>query len=272
VSGVPAALTASVLWGSADFLAGRASRRHPATLVALVGQAIGLLVLAAVLAVHGVNARALLPGALSGVVGVIAVVAFYRALATGTMSIVAPIAASSAIVPVVVGVAGGDRPGALQWAGVAIALGGVVLASSSPRGETTGDARTAIRLAFLAALAIGFALVFLGRAADHDALTGVAAARAVTVPVLTLAALRARARVPLKALPGLAAIGLLDTAANTAFAIATTGGLLSLVAVLSGLFPVVTVALAYLLLHERLLPLQRAGVLLALVGVPLIST
>jgi drug/metabolite transporter (DMT)-like permease len=242
------------------------------TLVAFVGQAIGLLTLSVVLVFHGANSAALLPGALSGAFGVVAVVAFYRALAAGTMSIVAPIAATSAIVPVIVGVIDGDRPGPLQWAGVAIALGGVILASSSPRGETTGDSRTAIRLAFLSALMIGFALVFLGRAADHDALTGVTAARAVTVPVLALAALRERARVPLRTLPGLAAIGLMDTAANTAFAIATTGGLLSLVAVLGGLFPVMTVVLAYVFLHERLLPLQRAGVLLALAGIPLIST
>ena len=85
-------------------------------------------------------------------------------------------------------------------------------------------------------------------------------------------ALQARARVPWRAVPNLAVIGLLDTGANTAFAIATTGGLLSLVAVLGGLFPVVTVALAYFLLHERLAPVQRAGVLLALAGIPLIST
>ena len=77
---------------------------------------------------------------------------------------------------------------------------------------------------------------------------------------------------PLARLPQLGAIGLLDTGANTAFAIATTGGLLSLVAVLGGLFPVVTVALAYFFLHERLQPMQRVGVLLALAGIPLIST
>ena len=80
------------------------------------------------------------------------------------------------------------------------------------------------------------------------------------------------ARAPLaRAARSSRAIGLLDTGANTAFAIATTGGLLSLVAVLGGLFPVVTVALAYFLLHERLRPLQRAGVILALAGIPLIS-
>ncbi len=114
--------------------------------------------------------------------------------------------------------------------------------------------------------------MFLDAAAEHDALTGVAVARAVAVPILVVVALQAHARAPWRSLPGLAVIGLLDTGANTAFAIATTGGLLSLVAVLGGLFPVVTVALAYFLLHERLAPVQRAGVLLALAGIPLIST
>jgi drug/metabolite transporter (DMT)-like permease len=170
-----------------------------------------------------------------------------------------------------VGVADGERPGALQWIGVAIALAGVVLAAREPGGGASRDARAAVRLALLAALTIGFALVFLDRAAEHDALTGVAAARAVSVPVLVIAAWKLHARVTRAALPGLIGIGLLDTGANTAFAIATTGGLLSLVAVLGGLFPVITVALAYLLLGERLTPLQRAGVALALVGVPLIS-
>jgi drug/metabolite transporter (DMT)-like permease len=279
VSGIPAALSASLLWGTADFLAGRASRRHPVVLVALVGQAAGLLVLACILAIRGLDTAALVPGALSGAVGVVAVTAFYAALGLGTMSIVAPIGATSAIVPVIAGIVDGERPGALQWTGVAVALTGVVLAAREPSGGTSRDARAAVRLALLAALTIGFALVFLDKAAEHDALSGVAAARAVSVPALVAALLwtrrRATAPAPLPRAPrllaGLAAIGLLDTAANAAFAIATTGGLLSLVAVLGGLFPVVTVALAYFVLGERLAPLQRAGVALALVGVPLIG-
>jgi drug/metabolite transporter (DMT)-like permease len=273
VSGAPAALAASVLWGTADFLAGRASRRHPTALVALVGQAAGLIVLAAILAVRGADGAAVAPGAAAGVVGVVGVLAFYGALAAGPMSIVAPIGATSAIVPLVAGVVEGDRPGVLQWLGVALALAGVVMASTEV-GVDPGDrtrARRGVRLAVLAALMIGLTLVFLGRAADHDALTGVATARLVAVPVIGAVVLRARATAPLRALPGLAVIGLLDTAANTAFALATTVGLLSLVAVLGGLFPVVTVALAYFLLHERLEPLQRAGVVLALAGIPLIS-
>jgi drug/metabolite transporter (DMT)-like permease len=272
VSGAPLALLASLLWGTADFMAGRASRAHPAALVACVGQAVGLVALALVVAFTGVDSGALIPGALSGLVGAVAILAFYRALALGTMSIVAPIVATSAIVPVIAGVVDGERPGTLQWIGVAVALTGVVLASTEASdSEHAVDSRAALRLALLAALLIGFALVFLGAAAEHDALTGVLAARVVAVPILVGVVLYARARAPIRALPQMALIGLLDTGANTAFAIATTGGLLSLVAVLGGLFPVVTVALAYLLLHERLQPTQRAGVLLALAGIPLIS-
>jgi drug/metabolite transporter (DMT)-like permease len=271
VSGIPAALGASLMWGTADFLAGQASRRHPVVLVAMVGQAAGLFVLAVVIAFHGADAAALAPGAVAGAFGIVGVVSFYRALALGTMSIVAPITATCAIVPVAVGIFDGDRPGALQCTGMLAALIGVILASREPGAGAGVDPKMALRLAFLAALAIGVSLVALDRAADHDALTGVFAARAVSTPVLAAAALRLGTRAPRRALPGFAGIGLIDTGANVAFSIATTGGLLSLVAVLGGLFPVVTVALAYLLLHERLLPLQRAGVVLALAGVPLMS-
>jgi drug/metabolite transporter (DMT)-like permease len=152
---------------------------------------------------------------------------------------------------------------------------GVPAGPAGPAGArhpvSADDQRAAVRLAALAAFLIGVTLILLDKAAAHDALTGVWAARLVAVPVLVLVALHARATAPLRALPHLVVIGVLDTAANSAFAIATTAGLLSLVAVLGGLFPVVTVALAYLVLHERLEPLQRAGVVLALAGVPLIS-
>jgi drug/metabolite transporter (DMT)-like permease len=277
VSGaVPAALAASGFWGTADFLAGRASRRDPVLLVAFAGQVAGLAAMALILAFHGVNAKALLPGAAAGVIGTVGVTSLYGALGLGTMSIVAPIAATSAIVPLVYGVADGDRPAALQWIGVAAALIGVVLAAREPVHGSSRNARAAIRLALLAALAIGVSLIALDKAADHDALSGVGAARALSAPLLGLALLWQSRRAPLarrgaRRLAALGGIGLLDTSANTCFSIATTSGLLSLVAVLSGLFPVVTVALAYFILGERLAPLQRAGVVLALVGVPLIS-
>jgi drug/metabolite transporter (DMT)-like permease len=154
---------------------------------------------------------------------------------------------------------------------MALALGGVVLASREPAHTTAVDPRRATQLAVVAAVFIGLMLVFLGEAGEHDSLGGVAASRAVSVPILAVLVLRAAARAPWRELPKLGAIGLLDTGANTAFAIATTGGLLSLVSVLGGLFPVVTVAAAYVFLHERLTGIQRVGVLLALGGIPLIS-
>ncbi|RKQ92791.1 putative membrane protein [Solirubrobacter pauli] len=272
MSGAPLALLASVLWGTADFLAGRASRTHPAVLVALAGQVAGLIALGLILAFRGLDTAALLPGAIAGLVGTVAILALYRAFALGTMSVVAPIAATSAIVPVLAGVlVDGERPNALQWLGMAVALTGAALASRESVHTKAVDPKRAIQLALLAALFLGLMLVFLGRAGDHDALAGVAMSRVVSVPILGLLAYRAAATAPWRELPKLGAIGLLDTGANTAFAIATTGGLLSLVAVLGGLFPVVTVALAFFLLHERLVPIQRVGVVLALAGIPLIS-
>jgi drug/metabolite transporter (DMT)-like permease len=268
---IGAALIASLLWGTADFLGGQASRRHPAAMVACVGQATGFVALALVLAFHGVDAKALMPGLLTGLVGAVAVLCFYRALAVGTMSIVAPVVATSATVPVLYGIVDGERPGALQWVGIVAALIGVMLASNEPGGKAE-NSKLALKLALVAALGIGVSLVFLDRAAEHDALTGVAAARIAAVPILLAVVAHQRAKAPVRAWPTFALVGLLDTAANSAFAIATTSGLLSLVAVLGGLFPVVTVALAYVFLHERLQPLQRAGVLLALAGIPLIST
>jgi drug/metabolite transporter (DMT)-like permease len=268
---IGAALLASLLWGTADFLGGRASRRHPAAMVALVGQAIGFVALSLVLVFHGADAKAIAPGIVTGLFGAVAVLAFYRALAVGTMSIVAPIVATSAIVPVLWGVLHGERPHALQWVGIVAALAGVILASNEPGGRAQ-NSKQALRLALVAALGIGLSLVALDKAAEHDALTGVAAARAVAVPILIAVVAHQRARAPVSAWPTFGLVGLLDTAANSAFAVATTSGLLSLVAVLGGLFPIVTVALAYFLLHERLQPIQRAGVLLALAGIPLIST
>jgi drug/metabolite transporter (DMT)-like permease len=270
---IAAALIASLLWGTADFLGGQASRRHPAAMVAFVGQTVGFVALALILVFHGVDAKAIVPGIVTGLLGAVAVLAFYKALAVGTMSIIAPIVATSAVVPVLYGVFDGERPGALQWMGIVAALIGVILASSEPGGTHKAvDQKLALKLAVVAAVGIGISLVTLDRAAEHDALTGVAAARAVAAPILLGVVLAQRAKAPTSAWPTFALVGLLDTAANSAFAIATTSGLLSLVAVLGGLFPVVTVALAYVLLHERLVGVQRAGVILALAGIPLISS
>ncbi|HEY6892458.1 MAG TPA: EamA family transporter, partial [Solirubrobacter sp.] len=123
---IGAALLASLLWGTADFLGGQASRKHPAAMVAFVGQAIGFFALALILVFHGVDAKAIVPGLVTGLLGAVAVLCFYRALAVGTMSIIAPVVATSATVPVLWGVLHGERPGTLQWIGIVAALAGVI--------------------------------------------------------------------------------------------------------------------------------------------------
>ena len=199
---IGAALIASLLWGTADFLGGQASRKNPAAMVALVGQACGFVALALILLFHGVDELAIVPGLFIGVLSSVAVLCFYRALAVGTMSIVAPIVATSAIVPVLWGVFDGERPGALQWVGIVAALTGVMLASNEPGGKAENQ-RLALKLAFVAALGIGISLVFLDRAAEHDALTAVAAARIAAVPILLAVVLQQRARAPLARLADL---------------------------------------------------------------------
>jgi drug/metabolite transporter (DMT)-like permease len=269
------ALAASVMWGVADFRGGLASRRHPLLTVLVVSQAAGLVGLLAVVAVRGVDyaAGALAAGVGAGLLGALAISAFYRSLAIGSMSIAAPVLATSAAVPVVAGLATGDRPSALQSAGIALALAGVILAAREPSSEHPAAAaqRRSFALAVVAMLAIGLELVLLAEAADTDPLFGVATARATSLSVVLVAALLLRPPLARSALPDLALIGVLDAFANLAFAAATTGAFLSIVAVLSALYPVVTVALAHRHLGERLAGPQRVGVVLALLGVGAIS-
>jgi drug/metabolite transporter (DMT)-like permease len=130
--GIVLAACSSISWGLADFTGGLLSRRLPLLTVLLGNEVVGSALLVAVVAVRGHGpppAHELLLATLSGVSGIIGLTAFYRALAIGTMSVVAPVAATSAVLPVVVGIASGERPGALRLAGMALAVAGVVLAS-----------------------------------------------------------------------------------------------------------------------------------------------
>ena len=192
------------------------------------------------------------------------------------MSVISPISASgAAVLPVIVGVATGERPEALQFAGMAAALVGVILATRAPESaDGTGSSREALVLAGLAAT--GFGLFFIGMdTAVEEAgpywsllvarLTACAALGAV------LLALRPRLAFNRAALPSLALIGLLDVGANAFFALGTDTGLLSVVSVLASLYPVATVILARALLQERLVRVQTVGVVVALTGVALIA-
>ena len=314
------ALGASACWGSGDFLGGLTTRRASLWAVVLGSQLVGLAGAAAVITLLGrpwPGLGAMWPVLAGGAAGAVAISTFYRALAIGTMSVVAPISAMSALIPFVVGLAGGERPAAAQIAGAVVAAAGVLLVAAEParRGETVGapglpggpavepevvraatdavgagddgaaDAyglparppaaaqdlagrapmrpsrrrqRQAVGLAVVAAVCIGLTLLGYDAAARHDPAWAMLAGRAssATFVGLFLLARRPRIRFTAAAWPGIIAIGLLDTGANGLFAVATTQGYLSLVAVLGTIYPAVTVLLAYLLLRERLAPRQ----------------
>ena len=213
--------------------------------------------------------------ALAGSAGIVALASFYRALAIGTMSVVAPISATAAVVPVLVGLAEGERPSSLQIAGMAIALTGVILASREPI-EEGGDPpnRAAIGLALVAAAGFGTFFVGLDRASEGaDVSWVIVVSRGCSLALLVIAALAVRPKLPRDA-PSLAVlgmIGVLDLGANGLYALATQEGLLSVVAVLGSLYPAVTVVLARIVLAERVARLQEVGVVLALAGVIAIS-
>ena len=275
MAAIALALASSLTWGVADFSGGLLSRRLPLAGVTIISQAAGFVLLLAVLAARGhVDLRSLCLGAIGGIGGGAGLACFYGALARGTMSIVSPITACSAVVPLGLALGTGDRPPALALGGSAVALAGAVLASVEER--TAGDAgrRDAIVLAVGAALAIGCFVFFLGKGAHHGSvLSALVGARIGSLTLLVVwATVTGRAvRVAPRATVPLAFIGLADMTANALFALASQRGLLAVVSVLGSLFPIVTVLLAHLLLHERITTVQRAGVVVALVGVAVVS-
>ncbi len=270
------ALASSMSWGLSDFVGGLQSRRHPvvAVLVLSQGFALGLLAIATLAgAPTGHDAEATAYAAVSGAVGICALAAFYRALSIGTMSVVAPISATGTAIPVIVGLASGERPSAIQVTGIALAALGVVLAGreapAAGEGERRGG-RAALVLALLAA--VGFGSFFAG--VDHaeetaDATWVLLSARTPAVALLLVATFLTRPVLPRggRALMPIVAIGVFDLLANLLFVIATGEGLLSVVGTLGSLYPAVTVILARYMLDERLSRVQNVGVVTTLAGV-----
>jgi drug/metabolite transporter (DMT)-like permease len=267
-------LLSGVTWGVADFLGGVASRRASVLAVVGLSQGAGL-----VLAVAGLlilrpdvpPASSLALGVAAGLSGVAGLVAFYRAMSVGSISLVAPISALGALVPLTVDLASGNAPGALSLAGMVVALAGAALAASAP-GPATRDG---LGLALLAALGFGGFFSLLAAAATDSALWSLTAARCASAPTaLALAlAVGGAASVALRGrtLAIVVCGGALDATANLLFAAGTQRGLVSVVAVLGSLYPVTTIALAGLVLHERLGRLQGAGAGVALAGVVMIA-
>jgi drug/metabolite transporter (DMT)-like permease len=270
------ALGASLTWGLGDFLGGVKARVLPTLTVLAVSQPFGLAALGLAVAIRGTG----IPGdevawsMLAALLGTTGLFAFYRGMGAGAISVVAPIAAVAAGVPVIWGVAvSGDRIGGLQAIGFVAAVGGSVAASLELRPERRQLA-AGVAWAALAMLAFGAYYVPLHAASRHDWLWPAFLFRCTSVALVWSVVLARRARP--HALRGhwsaLAAVGLLDTAGNALFAAAaSTHGLLSVVSVLASLYPVITVLLARLVLGERVQRTQDLGVIVALAGVVLIT-
>jgi drug/metabolite transporter (DMT)-like permease len=223
---------------------------------------------------HAPTAHDVAWGVFAGVFGVVGLTAFYRALAVGTMGIVGPISATGVIVPVVYGLSRGERPGVPQAVGIIVAVVGVVAASLEPLPEGPGrKLATGVGFALIAALGFGGSLLGLNRVSQAGVVWGTLTLRLTVVPIVLVALLITRPSAgklrPL--LPLLIAVGLFDTGANLLYGASARHGLISVTAVLASLYPVVLVALAYFVLHERISRPQLAGVALALTGVALIS-
>ena len=271
------ALASALVYGTADFLGGLASRRVAAVVVTFVSQSAGLVSLLVVLPLaHGDGpiGSDLAWGAAGGLSGAVALVSFYWALAAGTMSMVAPLTAVvSAVVPVVTGLALGERPSAWALVGVALALPAIALIAR----ETAETPRRAGRRVLLAALAagvgFGFFFVALARTTGDTGLWPLVSARAASISLLAvvLAVAGRRPQVEGEVRVTVVAAGVLDTTANALYLAAASCGLLSLVAVIAALYPASTVVLARIVLGERVQRWQLGGFVLAAVAVGLVA-
>ncbi|CAL9661358.1 EamA family transporter [Streptomyces collinus] len=279
------ALATSLLWGLADFGGGLLTRRTPALTVVVVSQSIAVVVLGALVVATGGWSEAgpqLWFAVAAGLVGPVAMLAFYKALALGPMGVVSPLGSIGVAVPVGVGLMLGERPGLLQLAGILVAVAGVCLAGG-PQFRGAPVQRQAIALTLLAAFGFGAVMALIAEASTT--LTGLFLAlfvqRVTNVAAGGLALFVSVRRggpalpadgFPWRTLPALAFVGLADVAANGTYSIAAQHGPVTVAAVLASLYPVVTAVAARGVLRERLRAVQAAGAGLALVGTVLLAS
>jgi drug/metabolite transporter (DMT)-like permease len=282
------ALATSLLWGLADFGGGLLTRRTPALTVVVASQSVAVVVLGAIVVATGGFAEAgprLWYAVAAGAVGPVAMLCFYKALALGPMGVVSPLGSLGVAVPVSIGLLLGERPGVLQFAGIAVAVAGIVLAGG-PELRGAPVQRQAVLMTLVAAFGFGAVLALIAEASTT--LTGLFLAlfvqRVTNVAVggaaLWVSVRRGGRALPedgglrtvLRSLPALAFVGLADVAANGTYSIAAQTGPVTVAAVLANLYPVVTVFAALLILKERLRAVQAAGAGLALVGTVLLAS
>jgi drug/metabolite transporter (DMT)-like permease len=274
VTAVALALGASLAWGVADFVGPVKGRTLGPLRVLLWGQTAGLAAIAILVAVRaepwpGATVLLAVPAAAAGTLGLYA---YYRGMAVGAISIVAPVAGASAVIPVAIGIASGDRPGAMQLAGIACALLGVALASREP-GAAGRRLAAGVGLALLAAIGFGFYFPPMHAAGDANAWWASLLFRTTSASIVAAGVLLRRPALRLGPADAavVGAVGVGDMLGNLLFAAAAGRGLVSVTSVLASLYPVVTIALARAALAERVARIQQLGVALTLAGVVLIS-
>ena len=266
------AVFSSIAYGAADFCGGLATKRSPLLTVVIFSQLAGGILLAIALPLLPPSSPSAMDfawGAAAGLAGGIGVAWLYRALSKGVMSVIAPVTAVCAvIVPLLVGMALGERPTFAAMSGVLLAIVAIILVSQS--GEKV--ASTGVPLAIASGIAIGVFLVFLARSGSSAGQWPLIAARIVSVSFFAILGLIRREKLtPSRAsLPLVIGGGALDMLANVLYVIAVRGGMLSIVATLTSLYPTSTIILARMVLRERLRATQQIGVVCAAIAIVLI--
>jgi drug/metabolite transporter (DMT)-like permease len=271
VMGILLGLVAALMYGGSDFSGGVAARRFGSLRVSVIGSAVATaLAWVALLVVGGPgpSLHAVAWGLVSGLAGGAGTLVLYRGLARGQMSVVGPLSAlGAAVVPVVAGVALGERPSLLAVAGVVVALPAIVLVAAS--GSVRGKLGAGLSDGLIAGLAFGILFVGLAQAGQHAGMWPVACEQTGALLLTLAAAVKSREplRIPVRAagLPVLA--GATGMVAALAYFYATHFSMLAVAGVLVSLYPGVTVLLARALLHERFTPAQRAGLGLATLAI-----
>ncbi|SKH59934.1 integral membrane protein [Mycobacteroides abscessus subsp. massiliense] len=275
MNSIPLALAGSLSWGISDFIGGHASKRRSTLAVLALSRPVGLAVVGLVSVLTAsthFDGRTLL-GMLSGPAAFAALYALYRALAIGPMGVVSPIAAVGAVVPVLWGTVIGQSLAGLTYLGLGGTLVGVMLASASEGLDGQRPGRQVLVWSFFCMVMFGICMILLAEAGRYHPVEAVVVSRATEVVlILILGALswnnlRENLRPPFGVVPF---AGVLDTSAMLLFAYAAGHGSLGVAAVLSSLYPVVTVLIARLVLHERLSRVQQTGAVLTLVCVAVV--
>lgn len=271
------AAASSIVYGTADFAGGLASKKNDGLIVTFVSQCLGVVALAIAMIVWPEGTARWSDigwGVCGGAAGGLGLSFFYPALAAGPMSVVAPVTAlCSAALPLVVGVGLGDRPGALAWMGLVVALPAIGLVARERNDEHRSAARSTLVSSLIAGTGFGLFFVFLSAAENGSGLWPLVGSRVGSLSFVGgMIVLRRRTfRISKGSWPAISVAGVGDIGANALYLVALSRGLLSIVAVIGSMYPASTVVLARIWLGERMARAQIIGLLLAAVALALVA-